>query len=65
MTKYYSYNDLEERYNRNRKSIWRWWAKEGVLTAPKKIRGKFLGWTEEDLLCFESSEVSLVKETLS
>ncbi|MFT6901441.1 MAG: hypothetical protein ACJAXS_001632 [Colwellia sp.] len=61
MTKYYSYKDLEERYNRNRKSIWRWWAKEGVLTPPKKVRGKLLGWTYDDLLAFESGQAPLVE----
>lgn len=66
MTKYHNYSDLEKRYNCSRKSIWRWWAKEGVLIPPKKARGgKLLGWLEEDLLSFESGEVPLVEGILS
>jgi prophage regulatory protein len=52
-TKYYGYSALELRYNRSRKSLWRWWAKDRILPAPKRANGIFLGWTEEQLQQFE------------
>ncbi len=56
MTIYHSYADLEQRYKRDRRTIWRWWAKEGILKQPKKVNGKLLGWTDADLMQFESGQ---------
>lgn len=53
---YKSYADLEKRYNKDRRTIWRWWAKNKTLEPPKKINGVFLGWTDEQLNKFESGE---------
>ena len=51
---YYSYADLEERYSKDRRTIWRWHAKNKVLEPPKKIGNIFIGWTEDQLITFES-----------
>ena len=32
--------------NRHPKTIWRMWAKEGVLPKPLMIKGRTLGWKE-------------------
>ncbi|TCN87872.1 hypothetical protein EDC91_1043 [Shewanella fodinae] len=56
-SKFYTYKDLEQRYNRSRKSIWRLWAKEGKLPPPLKVNTIFLGWTEEQLQQFERGEL--------
>jgi hypothetical protein len=53
---YHSYSDLENRYSKNRRSIWRWWAKDGSLEPPKRAGKILLGWTEEQLIKFESGE---------
>jgi|TARA_R110000824_G_scaffold391527_3_gene589379 hypothetical protein len=53
---YISYLDLEKKYNRNRKTIWRWWAKDGSLEPPKRAGKIFLGWTEAQLIKFENGE---------
>jgi hypothetical protein len=51
-----SYNDLETRYNKDRRTIWRWWAKDNTLEPPKRAGKVLLGWTEEQLLRFENGE---------
>ncbi len=53
---YHSYSDLEKRFNKNRRSIWRWWAKDCTLTPPKRAGKIFLGWTSEQLEKFENGE---------
>ena len=53
---YIGYLDLEKRYNKNRKTIWKWWAKDGTLEPPKRAGKIFLGWTDEQLEKFESGE---------
>jgi hypothetical protein len=50
---YFAYSDLEERYSKDRRTIWRWWAKSEILEPPKKVKGIFLGWTLEQLIRFE------------
>lgn len=55
--KYYSYKDLEIRYNKNRRSIWRWFSKDKTLEPPKRTGKTFLGWTIEQLERFENGEV--------
>ncbi len=54
--KYNSYEDLEKRYNRNRRTIWCWWAKDKSLEKPKRTGKVFLGWTDEQLTRFENQE---------
>ncbi|MFT6255893.1 MAG: hypothetical protein ACJAT8_000412 [Cellvibrionaceae bacterium] len=54
--KYFSYSDLEHRYNKNRRTLWRYWAKDRTLEAPKRAGKILLGWTEEQLLKFENGE---------
>ena len=53
---YHSYSDLENRYGKNRRSIWRWWAKNGTLEPPKRAGKILLGWTEAQLIKFENGE---------
>jgi hypothetical protein len=53
---YHSYSDLENRYSKNRRSIWRWWAKNGTLEPPKRAGKIFLGWTDSQLEKFENGE---------
>ncbi|MDO6617439.1 hypothetical protein [Shewanella sp. 6_MG-2023] len=53
---YYSYTDLENRYNKNKRSIWRWWAKDKTLEPPKRAGKVLLGWTKEQLIKFENGE---------
>jgi len=55
--KYFTYSDLEKRYNRNRRTIWRLWAKEKVLEPPKRAGKVLLGWTDEQLMKFENGGV--------
>lgn len=55
--KYYSYKDLEIRYNKNRRTIWRWFSKDRTLEAPKRTGKVFLGWTEDQLIKFENGGV--------
>jgi hypothetical protein len=51
---YHSYSDLENRYNKNRRTLWRWWSKDGSLEPPKRAGKIFLGWTDEQLEKFEN-----------
>jgi hypothetical protein len=51
---YHSYSDLENRYNKNRRTLWRYWAKDGSLEPPKRAGKIFLGWTDEQLEKFEN-----------
>jgi len=53
---YYTYNDLVARYNKNRKTIWRYWAKDKTLEPPKRVGKVLLGWTEAQLTKFENGE---------
>jgi hypothetical protein len=53
---YHSYSDLENRYNKNRRTLWRYWAKDGALEPPKRAGKIFLGWTDEQLEKFENGE---------
>jgi hypothetical protein len=53
---YHSYSDLENRYNKNRRTLWRYWAKDGTLEPPKRVGKIFLGWTEKQLIKFENGE---------
>ncbi|MDO6679389.1 MULTISPECIES: AlpA family transcriptional regulator [unclassified Shewanella] len=58
MTKYLSYSDLETRYNRSSKSIWRWWKVDKRFPAPTRINGVLLGWTIEQVEAFEQGQFS-------
>lgn len=53
---YNSYQDLVNRYNKDRRTIWRWWAKDKTLEPPKRAGKVLLGWTEEQLIKFENGE---------
>lgn len=53
---FYTYSDLAARYNRDIKTIWRWWAKDRTLSPPKRAGKVLLGWTESQLIKFESGE---------
>lgn len=53
---YKSYADLENRYKKDRRTIWRWWAKEQILEPPKRSGKVLLGWTDEQLKNFEKGE---------
>jgi hypothetical protein len=53
---YHSYSYLEKRYNKNRRTLWRYWAKDGVLEPPKRAGKIFLGWTDSQLEKFENGE---------
>jgi len=53
---YYGYSHLKQRYNKSEKSIWRYWAKDGILEPPKRAGKIFLGWTDEQLEKFENGE---------
>jgi len=57
--KYLTYKDLEARYNKDRRSIWRWWAKDKTLEPPKRTGKVFLGWDEAQLIKFENGEEQL------
>ena len=52
-TIYFGYKDLEQRYKRSRKTIWRWWKIDKILPPPVKIQGRVIGWTSEMLASFE------------
>ncbi|PKG37640.1 AlpA family transcriptional regulator [Psychromonas sp. Urea-02u-13] len=54
---YLTYSDLENRYKKNRRTIWRWWAKDKTLSPPKRAGKVLLGWTAEQLAHFENGEV--------
>ncbi|WP_434940253.1 hypothetical protein ACRWQN_06580 [Shewanella sp. HL-SH8] len=54
--KYYGYSHLEKRFNRDKRTIWRWWAKDKTLASPKRAGKVLLGWTEEQLIKFENGE---------
>ncbi|MEZ9539695.1 hypothetical protein AB4160_16075 [Shewanella sp. 10N.286.51.B8] len=51
---YNTYSDLQERYQKDRKTIWRWWAKDFILEPPKRVGSVLLGWTDEQLERFEN-----------
>lgn len=52
---FYSYDYLEVRWGRNRRSIWRWWAKDKILEPPYYV-GKFMmGWKIEQIERFEAA----------
>jgi hypothetical protein len=51
---YRSYSYLENRYNKNRRTLWRYWSKDGSLEPPKRAGKIFLGWTDEQLEKFEN-----------
>lgn len=51
---YYNYSHLEKRFNKDRRTIWRWWAKDQILSPPKRAGKVLLGWTEEQLIEFEN-----------
>ena len=53
---YRGYSHLKEKYNRSEKTIWKWWAKDRTLGAPKRAGKIFLGWTDEQLEKFENGE---------
>ncbi|MGL4712713.1 MAG: hypothetical protein ACRCWP_09190 [Shewanella sp.] len=53
---YYTYQDLEKRYSKNYRTIWRWWAKCKTLEPPKRAGKVLLGWTEAQLIKFENGE---------
>jgi hypothetical protein len=55
-TNYFTYSDLAIRYNKNRRTLWRYWAKDGTLEPPKRVGKIFLGWTEKQLIKFENGE---------
>ncbi len=57
-TSYFGYPELTQRYNRDRRTLWRWWAKDKILPAPTRINGIFLGWTEQQLAEFEGDAKS-------
>ncbi len=56
---YYTYSDLEKRYSKNYRTIWRWWAKDRTLEPPKRAGKVLLGWTEDQLIRFEHGDVQL------
>jgi hypothetical protein len=56
---YYTYKDLEKRYNKNRKTLWKYWAKDKTLEPPKRVGKILLGWKLEQLIRFEDGEVNL------
>jgi hypothetical protein len=57
MTSHYiGYLGLEKRYNKSRKTIWKYWAKDGILEPPKRVGKILLGWTEDQLIKFENGE---------
>ncbi|SQH75523.1 protein of unknown function, low identity with AlpA family transcriptional regulator [Shewanella benthica] len=51
---YHSYKDLEKRYQKDRRTIWRWFSKDKTLEPPKRAGKVLLGWTEEQLFRFEN-----------
>ena len=53
---YLTYSDLEKHYQKNRRTIWRWWAKDKTLEPPKRSGKILLGWTKEQLTRFENGE---------
>lgn len=46
-TKLLTYSDLCEILNRNYKTIWAW-VRDGKFPKPVKLRGKTIGWKQED-----------------
>lgn len=56
MKRYLTYDDLTNRYSKNRKTLWKWWAKDKTLPPPKRVGKLLLGWTEDQLIKFENGE---------
>ncbi|MEZ9589898.1 helix-turn-helix transcriptional regulator [Vibrio breoganii] len=53
-SKLLTYSDLEQRYNRNYRTIWTW-VKEGKFPQPVKLNGRTLGWKPELVEAFENT----------
>ncbi len=39
--------ELAKLLNKSKITIWRWWAKEGILPPPIQRKGRTLGWKQE------------------
>jgi predicted DNA-binding transcriptional regulator AlpA len=51
---FFRYEDLVQRYGVERVTIWRWWAKQGVLPPPVHFGPNSVGWSCETILKHEA-----------
>jgi prophage regulatory protein len=51
----FTLHDLEKRFSRNRKTIWRWW-KNKTFPSPIQINGRAIGWRKSVIYAFERGE---------
>lgn len=52
----FTHSDMEKRYKKDRKTLWRWWSKKKTFPAPIQINGRAIGWRKSVIYAFERGE---------